>query len=138
MKPRQQIDGIVDDESWKSATKFELKFQTYPGENTAATNPTEVLVMYDAEYLYVAFKCWDERGKIRATIAKRDGILADDNVRIWLDTFNDQRRAYVLAFNPLGIQQDGIYSESEGGNPDYSVDIVMESKGVIRRLGLVG
>lgn len=128
------IDGIPDDEIWKSATKFNLGFQTYPGENTEATKPTEVLVMYDEEYLYVAFRCWDDRDKIRATIAKRDGILADDNVRIWLDTYNDQRRAYVLAFNPLGIQQDGIYSEGEG-LPDYSIDIVMESKGVIQEWG---
>lgn len=128
------IDGIPDDEIWKSATKFNLSFQTYPGENTAATKPTEVLVMYDAEYLYVAFRCWDDRDKIRATIAKRDGILADDNVRLWLDTYNDQRRAYVLAFNPLGVQQDGIYNEGDG-LPDYSIDIVMESKGVIQEWG---
>jgi hypothetical protein len=35
----------------------------------------------------------------------------------------------VLAFNPFGIQQDGIVTEGSGD--DFSVDIVMESKGVI-------
>ena len=50
-----------------------------------------------------------------------------------MDTYNDQRRAYVLGFNPLGIQQDGIFTEGQG--PDFSVDIVMESKGVIEDWG---
>src|SRR5213078_260638 len=52
-----------------------------------------------------------------------------DNLRIYLDTFNDQRKAYILGWNPLGVQQDGIFTE--GGNTDYSVDIVMESKGEV-------
>ncbi|MEZ5344818.1 MAG: hypothetical protein R2681_04590 [Pyrinomonadaceae bacterium] len=65
------IDGFVDEEIWKTAKKFELNFQTYPGENTPPTNKTETFLMYDDEYIYVAFKCWDIREKIRATVAKR-------------------------------------------------------------------
>ena len=48
---------------------------------------------------------------------------------MFLDTFNDQRRAYVMFFNPLGVQADGILTEDKG--EDYSVDIVMESKGMV-------
>jgi hypothetical protein len=127
------IDGRADEEAWKTATVFKDFYQTYPGDNIAASKPTEVLMMYDEKNLYVAFKCWDEKDKIRATVAKRDGVFGEDNVRIWLDTYNDQRRAYVLGFNPLGIQQDGIFIEGQGA--DFSVDIVMESKGVIEDLG---
>lgn len=90
-------------------------------------------MMYDEKHLYLAFKCWDERDKVRATVAKRDNVFGEDNVRVWLDTYNDQRRAYILGFNPLGIQQDGIYTEGQGS--DFSVDIVMESKGVIEDWG---
>jgi hypothetical protein len=127
------IDGKPDDEAWKQAAVFKDFYQTYPGDNTEASKPTEVMMMYDEKHLYVAFKCWDEKDKIRATIAKRDEIFGEDNVRMWLDTYNDQRRAYVLGFNPLGIQQDGIYTEGQGA--DFSVDIVMESKGVIEDWG---
>ncbi len=127
------IDGRPDEESWKNATLFKDFYQTYPGDNTAASKPTEVLMMYDEKNLYLAFKCWDEKDKIRATIAKRDDVFGEDNVRVWLDTYNDQRRAYVLGFNPLGIQQDGIYTEGQGS--DFSVDIVMESKGLIEDWG---
>ena len=90
-------------------------------------------MFYDEKHLYIGFKCWDERDKVRATVAKRDNVFGEDNVRVWLDTFNDRRRAYVLGFNPLGIQQDGIYTEGSGS--DFSVDIVMESKGIIEDWG---
>lgn len=127
------IDGKPDEDAWKQAAVFKDFYQTFPGDNTEASRPTEVLVMYDEKHLYVAFKCWDEKDKIRATVAKRDEIFGEDNVRMWLDTYNDQRRAYVLGFNPLGIQQDGIFTEGQGA--DFSVDIVMESKGVIQDWG---
>ena len=127
------IDGKPDEDAWKQAAIFKDFYQTFPGDNTEASRPTEVLVMYDEKHLYVAFKCWDEKDKIRATVAKRDEIFGEDNVRMWLDTYNDQRRAYVLGFNPFGIQQDGIFTEGQGA--DFSVDIVMESKGVIEDWG---
>ncbi|MEJ7622856.1 MAG: DUF5916 domain-containing protein [Pyrinomonadaceae bacterium] len=127
------IDGRPDEEIWKTAAVFKDFYQTYPGNNTAPSKPTEVYVMYDENNLYVAFKCWDEKDKIRATIAARDNIFGEDNVRMWLDTYNDQRRAYVIGFNPLGVQADGIFTEGQG--PDFSFDLVMESKGLIEDWG---
>ncbi|MCY7375193.1 MAG: carbohydrate binding family 9 domain-containing protein [Pyrinomonadaceae bacterium] len=127
------IDGKLDDEVWKSAQVLKDFYQTSPGNNIAASKPTEVMVGYDEKNLYIAFRCFDEKDKIRATVAKRDEVFGEDNVRIWLDTYNDQRRAYILGFNPYGIQQDGIFTEGDGA--DFSVDIVMESKGVIEDWG---
>ena len=127
------IDGKLDDEVWKTAQVLKDFYQTSPGNNVAASKPTEAMVGYDEKSLYIAFRCFDEKDKIRATVAKRDEVFGEDNVRVWLDTYNDQRRAYVLGFNPYGIQQDGIFTEGEGA--DYSVDIVMESKGVIEDWG---
>ncbi|MBK8151468.1 MAG: hypothetical protein IPK58_25560 [Acidobacteria bacterium] len=129
------IDGKIDEEIWKQAAVFKDFYQTNPGYNTAPSKPTEVYVVYDEKHLYIAFKCWDERDKIRATVAKRDQIFNEDNVRVWLDTYDDQRRAYILGFNPLGIQQDGIFTEGSQQGADFSVDIVMESKGVIEDWG---
>lgn len=127
------IDGKPDEEVWKTAAVFKDFYQTSPGNNTAPSKPTEVSVLYDEKHLYVAFKCWDDKGAVRGTVAKRDDIFGEDNVRMWLDTYNDQRRAYVLGFNPLGIQADGIFTEGRGA--DFSVDIVMESKGIIEDWG---
>ena len=123
------IDGKLDDEVWKQAAVFKDFYQVNPGDNIAASRPTEAFIGYDSKFLYLAFHCYDEPDKVRGTVAKRDQVFDEDNVRIFLDTFNDQRRAYVLGWNPLGIQQDGIMTEGSG--TDFSVDIVMESKGMI-------
>jgi hypothetical protein len=123
------IDGKPDEEVWKQGAVFKDFLQTSPGDNITPSKPTEVIIGYDSKTLYLAFRCYDEPDKIRATVAKRDEIFGEDNVRVFLDTFNDQRRAYLLGWNPLGVQQDGIMTESSG--TDFSVDIVMESKGII-------
>jgi hypothetical protein len=129
------IDGRLDEAAWAEATTLKDFYQTYPGDNIKPTEPTEVMLGYDAKTLYIAFHAHDERGKVRATVAKRDDLVNDDNVRILLDTFNDHRKAYVLIFNPLGVQQDGI--RTEGTGVDFSVDIVMESKGQITDDGYI-
>jgi len=123
------IDGKLDDEVWQSAVVLGNFKQTNPGDNTAPSKPTLALLGYDSKFLYMGFHCFDDPDKVRASVAKRDNVLNEDNVRVYLDTFNDARRAYIFAWNPLGVQQDGIYTEGEG--TDFSVDIVMESKGVI-------
>jgi hypothetical protein len=123
------IDGKLDDEVWKNAVVLKDFYQRSPGDNIEPSKPTEVMMAYDPKFLYVAFRCFDEPDKVRATVAKRDNVFGEDNVRLYLDTFNDQRRAYILGFNPFGIQQDAIFTDGQG--EDYNFDIVMESKGVM-------
>ena len=129
------IDGKLDEAVWKTGAVFKDFYQFHPGDNIAPSQPTEVYIGFDAKTLYLAFRCFDDPTKVRATIPKRDNIFGEDNVRVFLDTFNDQRRAYVLGFNPLGVQADGIHTENQG--LDLSVDIVMESKGALTSDGYV-
>lgn len=129
------IDGKLDDEVWKTAAVLGDFYQTQPGDNIAPSYPTHVLLGYDSKTLYIAFRIKDEPDKVRATVAKRDEIWDGDTVHVVLDTFNDKRKAYILGFNPLGIQADGIFTEGEGD--DFSLDIVMESKGSLTEDGYV-
>jgi len=133
LAPAPLIDGKLDEAVWKQAAVFKDFYQTSPGYNIPPSKPTEAYALYDDEALYFGFKCWDDPDKIRSTVAARDAVADEDNVRVWLDTFNDRRRAYELVFNPLGIQQDGIFVEGQGS--DYSIDILMESKGTIQEWG---
>src|SRR5215212_3643816 len=106
------IDGKLDDEVWKTAAVLKDFYQVQPGDNLIPENRTEVRLGYDPRFLYIAFHCFD-----------------DDYVGILFDTFNDQRRAYEFDFNPLGVQADGIWTEGQG--EDFSLDLVMESKGMV-------
>jgi hypothetical protein len=123
------IDGKLDDEVWKQASVLKDFYQVQPGDNIAPSKQTEVLIGFDAKFLYLAYHAYDEPGKVRATVAKRDSIFDDDYVGLFFDTFNDQRKAYEMNFNPLGIQADGILTEGRG--EDFSVDLVVESKGML-------
>lgn len=123
------IDGKLNDDVWKQAVLLKDFYQTNPGDNTAPSMPTEVWMGYDSKFFYLAVHAFDDPSKVRASVARRDNVFGEDNLRIFLDTFNDQRKAYVLGWNPLGVQQDGVLTE--GSNTDYSVDIVMESKGEV-------
>ena len=127
------IDGRLDDDAWKQAAVFGDFYQVQPGDNTPPSKPTEVRVGFDAKTLYFAFRAFDEPEKVRATIAKRDAVDVDDYVAVLLDTFNDERKAYALYFNPLGVQGDAVFTEGRGF--DFSVDILMESKGVMTEDG---
>lgn len=127
------IDGKLDDEIWKSAAVLKDFYQIDPGDNIAPSKPTEVLIGYDPKFLYIAFRAFDEPDKIRSTVAKRDNIWQDDYVGMFLDTFNDKRKAFEFFFNPLGIQGDGVLTEGRG--EDMSVDILMDSKGIVTEAG---
>lgn len=129
------IDGKLDEEVWTRAAVLKDFYQIDPGDNTEPSKPTEVLVGYDPKFLYIAFKAYDEPDKIRSTVAKRDNIFSDDYVGFYIDTFNDQRKAFEMFFNPLGIQGDGVLTEGRG--EDFSVDLLFESKGVINPDGYV-
>ncbi len=123
------IDGQLNEAEWRQAAVFGDFLEVQPGDNSRPANVTEVVMGYDAKNLYLAFNIKEPRNDVRATVAKRDNIFSDDYVGVYLDTFNDKRQAYCFFFNPLGVQADGVFTETNG--EDYSVDIVMESKGVL-------
>jgi hypothetical protein len=124
-----RIDGVLDDEVWKTAPR-ETGFKTWtPDFGKPMSAQTIVYYAYDRENLYFAFRCFDpEPGRIKAAISGRDTITSDDWTCLNLDTFDDQQGLYALYVNPLGIQAD---SRFEGNKEDYSVDIVWYSEGKI-------
>jgi hypothetical protein len=123
------IDGKLDEEVWKQAVLLGDFHQVQPGDNIAPSQRTEVMLGFDAKFIYVAFHCYDDPSKVRSNISKRDNIFDDDYVGILFDTFNDNRKAYEFDFNPLGIQADGIWTDGQG--EDFNPDVVLDSKGMI-------
>ena len=127
-----EIDGMVDESIWDTALKINLTVEVSPSENTPALAQTEVLLMTDESQLYAAFRVYDpDPSQIRAHYRDRDELWHEDYVGICLDTFNDERRNFLLMVNPLGVQSDEI--ESETG--DSSWDAIWESAGRITPLG---
>jgi hypothetical protein len=109
--------------------------QREPGDGVPASQPTTAYFGYDDDHLYVVFVCQDDPSKVRAHYSKRESIFGDDIVGVLLDTFRDQRRAYLFLTNPLGIQLDGVTSETQ--DDDYSFDTLWHSEGQLTDRGYV-
>jgi cellulose/xylan binding protein with CBM9 domain len=101
--------------------------QREPGDGTSVSQETSAYLSYDDKNLYIVFVCKDEPGLVRAHLAKREEVLNDDRVAVYLDSFHDRQRAYVFSVNPLGVQLDGI--KTEGLDEDFSFDTVWQSEG---------
>lgn len=133
-----EIDGVLDNPIWeRDALKIETFHQLSPKEMAAPSEKTVAYIGYDEKNLYIAFRCYDsEPKKIRASVTHRDSSIEDDWVIVFLDTFNEKRRAFGFLLNPLGIQMDCIRIE-EGGNEnmDFSWDTVFSSAGKIDEQG---
>jgi Domain of unknown function (DUF5916) len=121
------IDGVLDEEAWAAAPVILLPFEWQPGDNIPAPVKTECLVTYDLHNLYIGFRCFDpEPRKIRAHLMDRDDtdtLILDDHVSFMIDSFNDERRAFQFRVNPMGVQADANFSESEGYE-DFSWDAI--------------
>jgi hypothetical protein len=131
------VDGNLDEPVWTHAARLTGFRQYEPVDGRPAEEETEVLVWYAPDAIHFGIIARDRQPEgIRATVADRDNIDGDDHVVIYLDTFNDRRRAFFFAVNPLGVQQDGVRAEGAsspgrtfGGSMDKSPDYWYQSKG---------
>ena len=127
-----EIDGNLDDSGWKNAAMATNFTETWPGDQIKPPVETEVLITYDNNYLYIAFRCYDDPKTVRASLRDRDQIFSDDYIGIILDTYGDAAWAYEIFVNPFGIQGDVRWT-SQGEHDSF--DIIFESKGKITTEG---
>jgi len=132
-----RIDGNLTGQEWARAALLTGFSQYTPVDGTPADDSTEVLVMYADHAIYVGIRAFEPHGKVVNNLADRDRIAGDDHIRLYLDTFDDRRRAFVVMVNALGIQGDGIWTESGSGagSIDQSPDFVFDSKGRVTNDG---
>ena len=131
------IDGVLDEPVWQQAARLEGFHQYQPVDSRPAEEETVVLVWYAPDAIHFGIIARDRQpGSVRATVADRDNLDADDRVTIYLDTFNDRRRAFFFTVNPLGVQEDGVRSEGgftagslQGGTTDKNPDFIWQSRG---------
>ena len=73
---------------------------------------------------------------MRANRVDRDQAFLDDVMTVYLDTFQDQQRAYVFGVNAYGVQEEGVINAAFSGNggipfPDRSWDALFLTAGQV-------
>lgn len=138
------VDGRLDEPAWSQAALLTDFSQYSPNDGRPAEQKTEVLVFYSATAIHFGVRAAAPPGSVRASLAQRDKLTAEDSITFLLSTFNDGRQAVSLTVNPLGVQADGTLIEglsavaTRGGfsgmatgreAPDLAPDFVFQSKG---------
>ncbi|MCP5110550.1 MAG: carbohydrate binding family 9 domain-containing protein, partial [bacterium] len=116
-----EVDGKLSEEAWQEAAPIGAFTQREPKSGVPPTEPTEVRVLYDENFLYIGIRCFDSRPESTlATQMGRDAELdRDDRVEILIDSFRDGRNAYYFATNPAGALVDGRITESQEPGLDW-------------------
>ena len=129
-----QLDGVLDDEIWKTAPLHEGFRQRDPDEGKPATERTTFQIAYDDEAIYFAIMCYDsEPDKIVSRLVRRDNHVESDKVTISLDPHYNRQSAFWFTVYPSGSVTDGIAPET--GWWDSTWDGVWEVKTQIHRNG---
>jgi hypothetical protein len=126
-----RVDGALDEAAWGSAPVASGFRQREPREGEAASESTEVRVLYDRDTLYVGVSAHDrEPGEVIGRILERDKLMepggdnafhfaGDDVVAVILDPFQDRRSAFLFATNPSGAEFDALITDE---SPAFNVD----------------
>ena len=133
------IDGVLDDEVWRRAVLVSDFRQRNPVDGAAASELTEARVAFDARNLYFGFAAYDsEPDKILARVRHRDGFIHfDDHIIIALDSYDDDRSAYIFDINPLGTQADALITDERLAFSDWNWEGVLHTQARITEHGWV-
>lgn len=125
-----RIDGVLDDDLYRTLTPITDFIQQNPDEGALATEPTLAWILFDETTLYISVRCRDSQpSRIVGTDMRRDGrnVSQNDNVSIVLDTFHDRRNGFEFLVNSVGGIWDSQITDERDANRDWNTVWVSRS-----------
>ncbi|MGW8369688.1 MAG: DUF5916 domain-containing protein, partial [Gammaproteobacteria bacterium] len=82
-----------------------------PSEYAEPSERTQILLLYDADYLYIGARLFDAEPELITSRIMRQGeqVFDDDWFAVIVDPFHDQRSGYQFVTNPNGLRQEGLF-----------------------------
>ncbi len=104
------IDGVLDELPWTLAKQAGNLRQVSGDIGDPATQATSFAVLYDDNSLYIGIWALDaETDKVvKRSMARDRALLGSDYLYFILDTFHDQRNAYMFGVNSIGGRYDAL------------------------------
>ncbi|MFD2565733.1 DUF5916 domain-containing protein [Pseudotenacibaculum haliotis] len=130
-----KIDGLLDDEAWKSAeiAKDFVVFRPDNGEKAPDTHKTEVRVIYDNDAIYISANMNDpDPSKIPMEFTNRDNFGQSDFFLVTINPNDDGQNGFEFIVMSTGSQAESKISE---GNEDFSWNAVWQSAAKVNGVG---
>lgn len=112
-----RVDGKLNDPAWEKAAKVGIELTDLGYE---VTQRAEVLMTYDSNALYIAFRCVEPRLEaLQSTVVQRDGpVFQDDSVEMFLTVAGDNKDYVHLVVNSVGTRYDSKRYDASW-NPEW-------------------
>ncbi|MBI4457313.1 MAG: carbohydrate binding family 9 domain-containing protein [Acidobacteria bacterium] len=124
-----KLDGVLDEPIWRRAQPAADFIQREPNQGQPATEKTEVRILYDRKAIYFGVYVYDsEPEKLIINSLEQDFTHGnDDGIGIYLDTFDDDRNAFVFYTNPAGAKKE-VQAIDEGRDQNVAWEDVWDVK----------
>ncbi|MCX6210520.1 MAG: DUF5916 domain-containing protein [Bacteroidetes bacterium] len=132
-----KIDADLNDDAWKSASKFTNFVEWRPsfGKIENDKNKTEIYLLYNDDAFYIGGYCHEPSvDSISKEFIGRDQVGVNDFVGVIFDTYNDKINGFGYYVTPLGEQFDAKYSSN---GEDGSWNSVYETQSKIVKDGWI-
>jgi hypothetical protein len=127
------IDGLMDDDCWKTASIAKDFIQRTPKFGGPADLPTEVRMVYDDQAVYVCAYLFDNQiDKLQTNLSLRDELGRADRFELGMDTYDDNLNGFKLIVSAANVQLDGRHLPDDF---DVSWDGIWTSKVKINKDG---
>ena len=121
-----KIDGTLSETIWKeNLIKGEFTQRT-PENGKPSLRKTEIALLYDQSYLYIAASLYIEnKDELNNQLTARDDLGSSDFFGVQMDPFGEAREGYDFSITAAGVQYDEKITE---GNGYINFNVVWESK----------
>ncbi len=130
-----KIDGLIDDEAWKTAPVMTdlVEFRPSVGAVEKPETKTVSYLLYDDQGIYFGGFCYERtKDSIATELAGRDGFGTNDYIGLIFDTYFDKQNGFEYFITPLGEQWDAKITTN---GEDFSWNSVWKSGAVIHNNG---
>ncbi len=123
------VDGRLDEAAWRDAVPITRFVQAVPETGRAATERTEVRIVYDARNLYIGALMHQSVPLIVPSLEQDYETHDSDVFGIALDTYLDRRNAFMFIVNPGGAVKDGqSFDDSRDVNLAWEGVVTIETQ----------
>jgi hypothetical protein len=114
-KEKINLDGFLEETAWQKALPISNFIQNFPIDTLPAQSQTEVRLLFDENFLYIAAICkGNATSDFVVTSLRRDfDWELNDNFSVYLNPSQDQLNGFAFAVSPYNVQLEGLIFEGD-------------------------